>query len=145
DPKQIEAALNAGEEGKQYWTFTKDPSIQAFTDLMNRALDKPTEQIQHSAELNLHTEISAKLQAARHRGRQRLLEEAKLKESVVAELEVRVVEKSQLPQPPLTEAEDQRHRPEEPGPRLVRANGNAPEKDVQVRTFRSNPKPREWG
>src|SRR5262249_26993703 len=44
DPKQIEIALNSGDEGKYYWTYTKDPSIQAFTDLMNRALDKPAEQ-----------------------------------------------------------------------------------------------------
>jgi len=61
--------------------ITKDPSIQAFKDLMNRTLDKPTEQIQLSAELNLQTEINAKLQAARHRGRQRLLEEATKKEA----------------------------------------------------------------
>lgn len=46
DPKQIEDALNSGDEGKYYWTHTKDPSIQAFTDLMNRALDKPKEQEQ---------------------------------------------------------------------------------------------------
>ena len=26
------------DEGKYYWAYTKDPSIQAFTDLMNRAL-----------------------------------------------------------------------------------------------------------
>src|SRR5262249_51956697 len=52
DPKQIEAALNSGDEGKYYWTFTKDPSIQAFTDLMNRALDKPIEQVQLSGEIN---------------------------------------------------------------------------------------------
>jgi len=46
DPKQIEIALNSGDEGKYYWTYTKDLNIQAFTDLMNRALDKPTEQVQ---------------------------------------------------------------------------------------------------
>lgn len=46
EPKAIETALNAGDEGAYYWTFTKDPSIQAFTDLMNRALDKPKEQPQ---------------------------------------------------------------------------------------------------
>src|SRR5262245_42884964 len=63
DPKQIEAALNSGDEGKYYWTFTKDPSIQAFTDLMNRALDKPIEQVQLSGEINLHAEINAKLDA----------------------------------------------------------------------------------
>lgn len=45
DPKLIEQALNSGDEGSYYYIFTKDPSIQAFTDLMNRALDKPTEQV----------------------------------------------------------------------------------------------------
>lgn len=45
---QIEAALNAddAEEGSSYYIWTKDPSVQAFTDLMNRALDKPKEQAQ---------------------------------------------------------------------------------------------------
>ena len=46
DPKMIETVLNAGEEGKYFYIHTKDPSIQAFTDLMNRALDKPAEQEQ---------------------------------------------------------------------------------------------------
>jgi hypothetical protein len=46
DPQQIAAALNRGEEGKSYWIFTKDPSIQAFTDLMNRTFDKPKEHVE---------------------------------------------------------------------------------------------------
>ncbi len=48
---EIVAALNApgAEEGSTYWIYTKDPSIQAFTDLMNRALDKPKEQEQEVA------------------------------------------------------------------------------------------------
>lgn len=50
DPKMIEAALNAGDEGSYYWIFTKDPSVQAFTDLMNRAFDKPVEHHEHSGE-----------------------------------------------------------------------------------------------
>lgn len=52
DPDQIEQALNAddAEEGSTYWIFTKDPSVQAFTDLLNRALDKPMEQIQLSGD-----------------------------------------------------------------------------------------------
>lgn len=54
DPKLIQQALNSGEEGKYYWVFTKDPSIQAFTDLMNRALDKPKEQEQ---EVDLKAEV----------------------------------------------------------------------------------------
>lgn len=52
DPDQIQAALNAdgAEEGSSYYIWTKDPSVQAFTDLMNRALDKPKEQ---EADLNI--------------------------------------------------------------------------------------------
>jgi hypothetical protein len=65
DPKQIERALNSGDEGKYYWTFTKDPSIQAFTDLMNRALDKPAEQTpppQQTVQVNVSVKV-AKLAA----------------------------------------------------------------------------------
>ena len=40
---QIDAALASG---NLFWIYTKDHSVQAFTDLMNRALDKPTEQVQ---------------------------------------------------------------------------------------------------
>lgn len=46
DPNEVEALLANGVEGESYWIFTKDPSVQAFTDLLNRALDKPTEQVQ---------------------------------------------------------------------------------------------------
>jgi hypothetical protein len=46
DVKQIDAALAIGESA--YYLFTKDPSVQAFTDLMNRALDKPVEAIELS-------------------------------------------------------------------------------------------------
>ena len=38
--------LLEGTEGEHYWIFMKDPSVQAFTDLLNRALDKPKEQEQ---------------------------------------------------------------------------------------------------
>ena len=36
---------NAG-EGSTYWIFTQNPNVQAFTGLMNRALDKPSEHIE---------------------------------------------------------------------------------------------------
>lgn len=39
---QIDAALKSG---NAFWIYTKDPSVQAFTDLLNRALDKPAEQM----------------------------------------------------------------------------------------------------
>lgn len=48
DQDQIDAilarGLGADEQGGTYYIFAKDPSVQAFTDLMNRALDKPKEQ-----------------------------------------------------------------------------------------------------
>ena len=43
----VEQLLNGdGVEGEHYWIFTKDPSVQAFSDLLNRALDKPAEHVQ---------------------------------------------------------------------------------------------------
>lgn len=44
DPEQIDRLLVDGKEGENYWIFTKDPSVQAFSDLLNRALDRPKEQ-----------------------------------------------------------------------------------------------------
>jgi hypothetical protein len=48
DPDEIVAALNApgAAEGSTFWIYAKDPSIAAFSDLMNRALDRPKEQVQ---------------------------------------------------------------------------------------------------
>lgn len=66
DAKAIETALNAGDEGKYYWIFTKDPSIQAFTDLMNRSLDKPAEQMQE-IKLTGQVDLIQRLHAARQR------------------------------------------------------------------------------
>src|SRR5215831_14398052 len=47
DPDEIETALNAENagEGSTYWIFSKDPNVQALTDLLNRA-DKPAEHVQ---------------------------------------------------------------------------------------------------
>jgi hypothetical protein len=44
DEKEQDRLLAEGVEGENYWIFTKDPSVQAFTDLVNRAIDKPKEQ-----------------------------------------------------------------------------------------------------
>ena len=46
-PEQLDAMLAGQDDGSiilEVWD--KDPSVQAFTDLMNRALDKPAEQEQ---------------------------------------------------------------------------------------------------
>lgn len=58
------AKLNTDEELIEVWE--KDPSVQAFTDLMNRALDKPAEQIQE-IKLSGEVNIVGRLQAARKR------------------------------------------------------------------------------
>ena len=50
---QIDAALSSG---NAFWIYLKDPSVQAFTDLLNRALDKPKEQAQeinHTVTVNV--------------------------------------------------------------------------------------------
>ncbi len=54
---EIDRLLTEGEEDKDYWIFSKDPSVQAFTDIMNRALDKPKEQEQ---DLNVNAEVVIK-------------------------------------------------------------------------------------
>lgn len=63
---EVDRLLREGNEDEDYWIFTKDPSVQAFTDLMNRALDKPKEQEQ---EIKVTGEITLidKLLAGRKR------------------------------------------------------------------------------
>lgn len=75
DADQIQAALNApgAAEGSTFYIYTKDPSIQAFTDLMNRALDKPKEQpleVIHG----LSEDVLARLDAWKLRNRKELPE-----------------------------------------------------------------------
>jgi hypothetical protein len=68
DAKLIEEALNKGEEGSYYWIFTKDPSVQAFTDLLNRALDKPAEQITIDQNVTvIHQELNQRIAEGRKR------------------------------------------------------------------------------
>ncbi len=48
-PDQLDSMLEGQDDGSivlEVWD--KDPSVQAFTDLMNRALDKPTEHHEHT-------------------------------------------------------------------------------------------------
>lgn len=65
---EAERLLSQGTEGQDYWIFMKDPSVQAFTDLMNRALDKPKEQEQ---DINLRGSVDVvdilKRRHAKHR------------------------------------------------------------------------------
>jgi hypothetical protein len=73
DPDRIVAAMN--DESAESWeVWEKDPNIQAFTDLMNRAIDKPREQQQNT---NVHSTMTIswenslveKLAAGRERAR----------------------------------------------------------------------------
>lgn len=57
--------LNPDEEIIEVWE--KDPSVQAFTDLMNRALDKPTEQVNVDANVNITGNVLDRLMAGRKR------------------------------------------------------------------------------
>ena len=66
DESRILAALNAADAGSHYYVFTKDPSVQAFMDLMNRALDKPKEQAQEVA-VSADAALVALLQSAQKR------------------------------------------------------------------------------
>jgi hypothetical protein len=40
DQEHIDRLLTEGEEGKDYWIFAKDPSVQAFSVLLDRTLDQ---------------------------------------------------------------------------------------------------------
>lgn len=44
DPAHFDQALSSEQEYLEVWA--KDPSVQAFTDLMNRTIDKPTEHVE---------------------------------------------------------------------------------------------------
>jgi len=53
--KVSEAMAGSLAEDSMIEVWEKDPSVQAFTDLLNRTLDKPVEQIQqeHSGQVNM--------------------------------------------------------------------------------------------
>jgi len=58
-PESAATKLNPQEETIEIWE--KDPSVQAFTDLLNRALDKPAEQKQeheHSGAIRIIHELA---------------------------------------------------------------------------------------
>ncbi len=62
-PERIEEALNAG---KGYWIYTKDPNSQAARDMLDRAIDRPKEQVQEIAVTNTDA-LVASLMAGRQR------------------------------------------------------------------------------
>lgn len=62
---QVDAACAAGAEA--FKIFTQAPNTQAYTDLMNRALDKPAEQLQVQMSGALELQMGDRLRAARAR------------------------------------------------------------------------------
>lgn len=65
---QVEAVLSGADDTYAYLeVWEKDPSVQAFTDLLNRALDKPKEQEQAISITGELTLVSARLIHARKR------------------------------------------------------------------------------
>lgn len=66
--ERMEALLEAGDEDtlETIEVWEKEPSVPAYTDLMNRALDKPKEQEQ-VINLKGSVEVVERLQAARKR------------------------------------------------------------------------------
>lgn len=47
--------------------WAKDPSVQAFTDLMNRTIDKPAETVNATVDVAITQAIESRLKAARER------------------------------------------------------------------------------
>jgi len=47
DAKQVDKAIKSK---NAVWIYTKDPNVQAFTDLLNRCIDKPAEHVQIASE-----------------------------------------------------------------------------------------------
>jgi hypothetical protein len=70
---QIDAALGTGHA---FWIYTKDPSEQASKDLLDRAIDKPKEQVQE-IKLTSDAELLAKLDRAKQLNREKVKGNAK--------------------------------------------------------------------
>lgn len=65
DEAQIERLLSEGVQDTDYWIFAKDPSVQAFGELLDRALDQAPKPM----DVKLSGEVSVvdRLQEARKR------------------------------------------------------------------------------
>lgn len=63
--KDILAGKNDTLEMLEVWE--KQPSVQAFTDLMNRTIDKPVEQVNLDANVNVGSAVIERLTAGRKR------------------------------------------------------------------------------
>ncbi len=64
--ERVKALEDVNQDENTIEVWEKDPSVQSFTDLMNRLLDKPAEQVQEIA-LSGTVSIESALTAARNR------------------------------------------------------------------------------
>lgn len=68
DEQRVKAILGGKDsEHEMIEVWEKDPSVQAFTDLMNRTVDKPAETMNATVDLSITQNIEARLKAARER------------------------------------------------------------------------------
>jgi len=68
DERRVKAILGGNEsEHEMIEVWEKDPSVQAFTDLMNRTVDKPAETVNATVDMSLTQGIEVRLKAARER------------------------------------------------------------------------------
>lgn len=61
------AEKSADEGGVIIEAWEKEPSVQAFTDLMNRAIDKPAETLNATLDGSVSVELVSRIQAGRAR------------------------------------------------------------------------------
>jgi hypothetical protein len=66
-PETLEQAL-AGEEDVIIEVYDKDPNVQAFTQLMDRAFGRPTENLKGTFDVNVTLNLEERIKAARKRG-----------------------------------------------------------------------------
>jgi hypothetical protein len=67
DEAEIDRLLSEGEQDTDYWIFAKDPSVQAFSELLDRTLDQAPKPIEVSGKDGGPLQIESRLVAARNR------------------------------------------------------------------------------
>jgi hypothetical protein len=65
--ERVKSLEDVNQDDERIEVWEKDPSVQAFTDLLNRAIDKPKEQVQEIALLT--DETLSRLDRAKLRAR----------------------------------------------------------------------------
>jgi len=130
DDAELDEALASG---NATFVYTKEPNVAAFSDLLNRAIGKPVEEVELSGGFEVDV-IAQKLIDARKRHLQRVLEEEK-KAPVVAELQANLIPEENQAFP----------RPEVSPSKVLASEERRPDPVRVVRTWRSVPRnSREW-